>query len=129
LLLPSLLTALSALADAPRPLCGELERIHDFTHLPRSEAAQLQSRRALFRIRLNSQADSEAGKVVYDCLGEDGIDRGVVFISGQEVEDDAGEMLVEATLRIAHFEPWVARDGMRFPPYTEYRLEDARRWR
>jgi hypothetical protein len=122
-----LLTSLPVLTDVPPPPSGEIERVHDFARLDRSEATQLHGRRATFRIRLNSEADSEAGKVVYDCLGEDGIDRTVWFINGLEVEDDANEMIVEATLRIAHFEPWVAPDGMKFEAFTEYRLEDARR--
>jgi hypothetical protein len=124
-----LLAALPAVADVPLPPSGELERIHEFARLPRSEAAQLHGRRCLFRIRLNSEADSVAGKVMYDCLGEDGIDRGVWFISGHEVENDAREMIVEATFRIAHFKPWLAPDSMKFAAFTEYRLEDARRWR
>ena len=77
----------------------------------------------------NSETYDEAGKVVYDCLGEDGIDRTVWFNGGQEIEDDAGEMIVEATFRFVHLGPWTAPDGMKFEAFTEYRLEDARRCR
>jgi hypothetical protein len=118
----------SALADGPLP-SGKVERIHDFATVCRSEAFHLNGRRALFRIQLNTEADSEAGRLVYDCVGKDGTNRAVWFISGQEVEDDQKEMIVEATLRIVHREPWTAPDGMRFEAFTGYWLEDARRCR
>jgi hypothetical protein len=124
-----LLATAPALADGPPPPSGEMEQVHDFARLPRSEAAQLHGRRCLFRIRLNPAADSEAGKVMYGCVGEEGIDRTVWFVSGQEVEDDAGGMIVEATFLIDHFKAWVAPDGRKFAAFTEYRLLDARRCR
>jgi hypothetical protein len=124
-----LLVAVPALADVPPSPVGEIERVHDFARLDRDEAAQLHGQPAKFRIRLNSEADSEAGKVVYDCVDEDGIDRTVWFINGQQVEGDACEMIVEATFRFVRLAAWTAPDGMKFPAHTEYRLEDARRWR
>jgi hypothetical protein len=42
-------------------------------------------------------------------------------------EDGSGKLAV--LIFIAHFEPWLAPDGMKFEAFTEYRLEDARRWR
>ena len=119
----------SALAEGPPPPSGEVARIHDFATVCRSEAFHLNGRRALLRIKLNTEADSEAGRLVYDCVGKDGTDRTVWFISGHEVEDDQEEMIVEATLRIVHKKPWTAPDGMRFGAFTGYWLEDARRCR
>ena len=37
-----------------------------------------------FRIGQRVRLTGDAGTVVYDCIGEDGIDRSVWFISGQE---------------------------------------------
>src|SRR5262245_8165833 len=122
-----LLLAASALADGPPPPSGEVACIHDFATVSRSEAFHLNGRRTLFRIKLNTEADSEAGRLVYDCVGKDGTDRTVWFISGYEVEDDQEEMIVEATLRIVYKKPWTAPDGMRFEAFTGYWLEDARR--
>jgi hypothetical protein len=124
-----LILATSALADGPPMMSGEMERIHDFASVSLSEALRLHGRRALFRIKLNEESDSEAGRIVYDCVGIDGTDRTVWFISGYEVVDDREEMIVEATLRIVHTEPWTAPDGMRFEAFTGYWLEDARRCR
>jgi len=121
--------ATSALADAPPPPSGETERIHDFASVSLSEASHLHGRRALFRIKLNKEADSEAGRLVYDCVGKDDTDRTVWFISGYEVADEWEEMIVEATLRVVHREPWTAPDGMRLEAFIGYWLEDARRCR
>jgi hypothetical protein len=117
----------SALADGPPPTSGEVECIHDFATVCQSEAFHLNGRRARFRIKLNTEADSEAGRLVYDCVGKDGTDRTVWFISSHEVEDDQEEMIVEATLRIVHRAPSASPDGMRFEAFTGYWLEDARR--
>jgi hypothetical protein len=81
----------------------------------------------VLRIRVDWKADDGAGRGVYDCLGEDGIDRVVWFANGKEVEEGVGEMTEEATFLVAHVEPWTAPDGMMFEAFTEYRLLDARR--
>ena len=124
-----LMLSASAFADGPPLPSSKMEYIHDFATVCRSEAFHLNGRRARFRIKLNTEADSEAGRLVYDCVGKDGTDRTVWFISGQEVEDDQEEMIVEATLRIVHRAPWTAPDGTRFEGFTGYWLEDARRCR
>jgi hypothetical protein len=122
-----LVLAVPALADGPPPPSWDIERIHDFAALTLSEVSRLDGRRALFCIRLNSEADSEAGRIICDCLGKDGIERTVWFCDGQQVVDDQEDMIVEATLRLVYLKPWTTPDGMRFEAYTEYRLEDARR--
>lgn len=106
-----------------------MERVHNFAALSWTEASCLRGRRVTLRIKLNAEADSEAGRLLYDCIGNDSVGRSVRFSSGHEVENDQEEMIVEATLHIVLQGPWTTPDGLRCEGYSEYHLEDARRCR
>jgi hypothetical protein len=105
-----------------------MERIHDFAGVSWREG-YLHGERARFRIKLNSEADSEELQVVYDDIGKEVVDRTVWFVGGQEIVDDQYEMIEESDVRIFHPGPCVTLVRMRFEEYTEYRLMDARRCR
>jgi hypothetical protein len=71
------------------------------------------------RVELESRPGDADGRIVYDCVPPDDVNRTLWLIPGQEAKDS---MDVEGVFR------WLWRPaGNGFPGYGEYRVEDAAR--
>jgi hypothetical protein len=112
----SLLALFLIAGDFPRG-SAEVERTFTLSALTAHQAAQLEGKRARFRISLDSAEEQDGKYTAYDCLAPDGLIAGVWLLPGQEVRD---EMTVEARLVVIDH-----RAAWGFPALREYRLMDA----
>jgi hypothetical protein len=112
-------------ADAPDPSRPDAEPrvVYDLATLPPAEAARLQGRRELYRVRLDSAPAEVGGRLVYEVAVREPDALGTVWLPrGQLVED---VMTVEAELKVLNQRTAVGARGAVFPGFTEYRLLDA----
>jgi hypothetical protein len=117
---PPLLLALACASDAAGapPDAEAVEvRVHVFARLPPAEAAQLEGRRALYRVNVTGE---QAG-VVFD-IDAPG-DEVAVLTLPVIVHEDA--LTVAAELHLDYFPAKVGKDGTPFPATWGYRLEKA----
>jgi hypothetical protein len=102
-----LLLALTlAPADAPTPPPdAEAVEVHDFATLKPEEAARLEGRRAIYRVRVAAAMTLKDGRALYHVLAW-GLDHGVLTLP-----NDGGEaaLTVEAELRLDPTAPGPAR--------------------
>jgi hypothetical protein len=91
------LLLLLASVDSSR-LSFQTTRHYDLAFLTHKEALELNGRRIVCRVDLDSRPDERGGFTVYDCASPDGTYRTVWLRDGEQAEDT---MTVEATLRLS----------------------------
>jgi hypothetical protein len=89
----------------------------DLAFLPHREAQELNGRRIVCRVDLDSRPNERSRFTVYDCTSPDGTYRTFWLRAGEEAEDT---MIVEATLHLRYVPP-----GETFAGFWECRLVDA----
>jgi hypothetical protein len=104
-----------AAGDVPRADSRIERTAHVLVELTPIEARHLAGRRARFRVALDSLEDEATHS--FDCLAPEGLHASVYLLAGEEA---AGEMTVEATLRVIDHPP-----GFGFAGFREYRLLEA----
>jgi hypothetical protein len=125
-LLPFLVAAVTG--PAPPPALP----VHDLATLTGAEARHLAGRRALFRVRIDSEPDGDPEHGWrYDCRGEGGQARTLWLPDGDDLAAEvayrgSGLLFVEATLRRIVHAPVKGGDGSSLPPLVEYRLVRGR---
>jgi hypothetical protein len=85
----------------------------DLAFLTHKQAWELNGRRIVCRVDLDSRPDKRDGFTVYDCASSDDDHRTVWLRGGEEAEDT---MIIEATLRLRYVFP-----GQAFPGLEEHR--------
>jgi hypothetical protein len=93
-----LLLALACASDpAAAPPDAEAVEVHDFATLKPEDAAWLEGRRAIYRVRVAAAMTQKDGRALYHVLAP-GLDQGVLTLP-----NDGGEatLTVEAELRLA----------------------------
>jgi hypothetical protein len=102
--------------DGPRP-SFQTVRQYDLAFLNHKQAWELNGRRIVCRVDLDSRPEECPGYIAYDCASPDDTYRTVWLRGGEQVED---AMMVEAKLRLRYVPP-----GQGFAGFWEYRLVDA----
>jgi hypothetical protein len=106
------------LAEAPAAAADE---VHDLAALKPAKAAELDGKKALFRVVI----DIAAGGDLYEVLPRDD-PQGTLFLAKRRpgARDLTGEVTVRGTLHVVHREGFTI-GKVKVAPYTEYRLADA----
>jgi hypothetical protein len=87
--------------DDPR-LSLQTVRHYDLAFLTHKQALELNARRIVCRVELDSRPEVLHGCIAYDCANPDDTYRTVWLCDGEQVED---RMIDEATLRLRYLPP------------------------
>jgi hypothetical protein len=93
--------------EGPHP-SFQTVRHYDLAFLTPKEARELNGRRIVCRVDLDSRPDERGGYTAYDCASPDGTYRTLWLRDGEHADDT---MMVEATLRLRSVPPGQGFDG------------------
>jgi hypothetical protein len=118
--------SLQASPDAPPRPDGAAAVTFEPGAMRPDQVAQLDGRRARFRVVPDSTVERVGGRDVFNLLVRDPADEGTVELyAGGRVE---GGMTAQGTLRVPRHPPAVWKNGTAFVGFTEYRLVDTLRF-
>jgi hypothetical protein len=89
------------------------------------QAPEIDGRRAIWRIVLDSPGDVEGAHHVYQCAGKDAVLR-TVWLAAEQGDEPAEVIVADAVLHVIHHKEKITATGERFEGFTEYRLREER---